>query len=58
MVFCSEGLQTYLFILYVEIFASMLQQNQNSKGIGEIEDKNSQYADDTEIMLEGDQICF
>ena len=47
----------YLFVLCVEILAIMIRQNKNVIGIsiGETEHKTSQYADDTEIMLEGDK---
>ena len=52
----GDPISPYLFILSVEILANMIWQNENIKGIviGETEHKISQYADDTEIMLEGD----
>ena len=59
---CRDGdpISPYLFILYVEILAIMIRQNKNIKGIfiGETEYKISQYADDTDIMLECDNILF
>ena len=59
---CRQGdpISPYLFILCVEIFATMIRQNKNIKGIliGETEYKISQYADDIEIMLEGDKNSF
>ena len=53
----KDPISPYLFILCVEIFADMIRQNKSIKGIfiGETEHKISQYADDTEIMLEGDK---
>ena len=52
-----DPISPYLFILYVEILATMIRKDKNIKGIsiGETEHKISQYADDTEIMLEGDR---
>ena len=62
MVFNSEGdpISPYLFILCVEILATMIRQNKTIKGIliGETEHKISQYADDTDIMLEGERNSF
>ena len=53
---CRQGdpISPYLFLLCVEILATMIRQNKNIKVIliGETEYKISQYADDTEIMLE------
>ena len=44
----------------MEILAIIIGQNKNIIGIsiGETEHKISQYADDTEIMLEGDNNSF
>ena len=66
MVFDSEGcrqgapISPYLFILYVEILATVIREDKNIKSIsiGETEHKISQYADDTEILLEGDRNSF
>ena len=59
---CRQGdpISPYLFILCVEILAIMIRQNKHIKGIfiGETEYKISQYADDTEITLEGDKNSF
>ncbi|WP_419635460.1 reverse transcriptase domain-containing protein, partial [Thiolapillus sp.] len=59
---CRQGdpISPYLFILCVEILATMIREDKNIKGIsiGETEHKISQYADDTEIMLEGDRNSF
>ena len=59
---CRQGdpISPYLFILCVEILAIMIRQNKHIKGIfiGETEYKISQYADDTEITLEGDKKSF
>lgn len=59
---CRQGdpVSPYLFVLSVEIMAAMIRQNPNIKGIivKEIENKIAQLADDTELMLEGDQESF
>ena len=59
---CRQGdpISPYLFILCVEILAIMIRPNKHIKGIfiGETEYKISQYADDTEITLEGDKNSF
>ena len=59
---CRQGdlISPDLFILYVEILATTIRQNKNIKGIliGETEYKISQYADDSEIMLESDKNSF
>ena len=46
--------------LCVEILATMIRRNNIIKGIsiGETEHKISQYADNTEMMLEGDEKSF
>ena len=58
--FRGDPISPYLFILCVEILAIMIRQNKHIKGIfiGETEYKISQYADDTEITLEGDKNSF
>jgi len=50
-------LSPYLFILSVEILAKAFRRNRNIKGIfvKPGEDKLSQYADDTALMLDGSQ---
>ena len=59
---CRQGdpISCYIFIMCVEIMAHMIRTNTEIKGIviEGIENKLSQYADDTEIMLEGDEISF
>lgn len=59
---CRQGdpISPYLFILCVEILAIMIRENDDIKGIfiNNVEHKLSQYADDTEFMLEGDQKSF
>jgi hypothetical protein len=59
---CRQGdpISSYLFIMCVEIMAIMIRQNKEIKGIviGKNENKISQYADDTELTLEGDEHSF
>ena len=59
---CRQGdqISSYLFVLCVEILSIMIRQNKNIKGIfiGETEYKISQYANDTEITLEGYKNSF
>ena len=56
----EDPISPYLFILCVEILANMISQHKNVKGIfvEETEHKISQYVDDTEIMLEGDNNSY
>ena len=53
----DKGIQYHHICLCVEILAIMIRQNKHIKGIfiEETEYKISQYADDTEITLEGDK---
>ena len=59
---CRQGdpISPYLFILCVEILAIMTRENKDIKGIfiNDVEHKLSQYADDTEFILEGDKKSF
>ena len=59
---CRQGdpISPYLFIMCVEILAIMIRENKNIKGIviGNSENKIVQYADDTELTLEGDEPSF
>ena len=59
---CRQGdpISPYLFILCVEILAIMVRENEDIRGItiNNIEHKLSQYADDTEFILEGDRRSF
>ena len=59
---CRQGdpISPYLFIICVEIMGIMLRQNERIKGItiNDNEYKLTQYADDSEILLEGDRQSF
>jgi hypothetical protein len=59
---CRQGdpLSPYLFVLCVEILAIMIRCNDKIKGIvvNDTESKILQYADDTELTLEGDEESF
>ena len=59
---CRQGdpISCYIFIMSVEIMAIMIRRNKEIKGIiiDKTEFKLSQYADDTEILLEGDENSF
>ena len=59
---CRQGdpISPYLFILCVEIMAIMIRENNLIKGItvNGILSKITQFADDSEILLEGDRVSF
>ena len=59
---CRQGdpISPYLFILSAEILAIMIKEDKLIKGIsiGGMEHKLSQYADDTQLMNEGDKKSF
>ena len=59
---CRQGdpISPYLFILCVEVLACKIRQNKDIKGIkiSETENKINQFADDTSVLLEGDQVSF
>ena len=59
---CRQGdpISPYLFILCVEIMGIMIRENNEIKGIviNDIENKITQYADDSEILLNGDRKSF
>lgn len=59
---CRQGdpISPYLFVICVEVLAIMIRQNEKIKGIlvHGTETKITQYADDTELMLEGDRTSF
>ena len=54
---CRQGdpLSPYIFLLFAEVLGQMLRKNINIKGIAinNKEMKISQYADDTQILLDG-----
>ena len=59
---CRQGdpISPYLFIICAEIMGCMIRENDNIKGIS-INDKEiklSQYADDSEILLDGSRQSF
>ena len=59
---CRQGdpISPYLFILCVEIMAIMIRENDRIKGvtINNIEHKIAQFADDTQMLSEGDTVSF
>ena len=59
---CRQGdpLSPYIFIICAEILAIMIRENNLIKGItvNNTEHKITQYADDSEILLEGDRRSF
>jgi hypothetical protein len=59
---CRQGdpISPYLFILSVEILATMIRENENIKGItiNGKSNKISQFADDTQLFNVGDQGSF
>lgn len=59
---CRQGdpISPYIFIMCVEILANMIRQNKKIQGIkiNNVEHKISQFADDTDILLHGDNISF
>ena len=59
---CRQGdpVSPYLFIICAEIMAIMIRENKDIKGISinDIETKLTQYADDSEVLLEGDRKSF
>lgn len=56
---CRQGdpISPYIFILCVEVLGLMIRKNDNIRGIriNDSETKLSQYADDTQIFLDGSE---
>ena len=56
----GDPISPYLFLLRVEILGIMIRENRLIKGINinDEEHKIAQFADDTQMMSEGDAISF
>ena len=56
---CRQGdpISPYIFILCAEVLGQMIRNNNNIKGIfiNEKEFKISQYADDTQLLIDGSE---
>ena len=59
---CRQGdpISPYLFLLCAEILAHMIRQNDSIKGysISDLETKLVQFADDTNLFLDGTKESF
>ena len=59
---CRQGdpISPYLFIICAEIMSTMIRENDRIRGINinDTECKLTQYADDSELLLEGDRDSF